>query len=156
MRDLKYIIVALISHPNFKTAIIFNGMINHCDMIPKGYKAVSAGFCTISNGLHWLFIQTYGKSESLGLESRGIDATIIRKTLERSIDMMDMDDPTEQNPSISDKAQEIAREIMTENIEPDRKVKEYDVWIDKGIDFTKGPMSGKDINLPDEDGHWNK
>jgi hypothetical protein len=97
MCDLKYIIVALISHPNFKTAIIFNDMINHCDMVPKGYKAVSAGFCIIENGLHWLNIKTYGRSESLDLESRGIDTIIIRKTLERSIDMIDMDDPTEQN-----------------------------------------------------------
>jgi hypothetical protein len=77
------------------------------------------------------------------------------------------------NTSISDKAQEIAREIMTENIEPNRDSSWVNLdtpqppssfrstnrkYMEKTLkdipDFLK--ISGKPINLPDEDGHWNK
>lgn len=66
MNELKYVCVI---PPGFNEigarAIIFNGLINHIDMVrflieKRGFTVMSAGFIDISNG-----IKCYGESESI-------------------------------------------------------------------------------------------
>ena len=83
MRDLKYVIVQS-SGRTAPVAILFNGMINHCDMVPKGFNVWSAGFCTIRPTVISFDITVFGSSSSLKLNARIEDGDIIRKTLERT------------------------------------------------------------------------
>ncbi len=92
MNELKYIIVI---PPGFNEqlgarAIIFNGLIVHKEMIPKGFKCFSAGFLTftfnldLNKGLDG-GVYCYGKSESIGIKScPAFDAMIIKRTLTRT------------------------------------------------------------------------
>jgi len=85
MRDIKYIVV---EDPNsgYLFAILFNGMISHVDMVPKKYKCISGGFCTIDTVLILTdSVKVFGKAESLGLNSRSEDARLIYHTLSRTL-----------------------------------------------------------------------
>lgn len=87
MRELKYLIVIREGHPDYPSAILFNGLINHVDMQPQGFKTVSAGFCMVrGTSLGNFLITVWGNSASMGIESHpGNDEDIIRKTLDRTI-----------------------------------------------------------------------
>ena len=83
MNDLKYVIVIPIGMNELGArAIIFNGMINHRDVTGLNYIPFSAGFCSFdsSSGVS-IIIKTWGRSESLGLESKEGDDIIIQRTL---------------------------------------------------------------------------
>jgi len=83
MNDLKYIIVEQLRSSGIKRAIIFNGMINHCEVVPneKYWKVISAGFCQVS-GMMSMDVKVWGKSVSLGdLPSQPEDAEIIMRTV---------------------------------------------------------------------------
>ena len=85
---MKYVIVKT---ANFETAIIFDTIIQHCDVTDQ--KVISAGFCAFSfdetlEGPYcsvgdWS-VSVYGESISLGVKSRKKDADIIKKALNTS------------------------------------------------------------------------
>lgn len=87
MNDLKYVIVVPKGFASLSgRAIIFNGIINHCDVVkglPEGWRTISAGFMKFdhfSDDINTL--QVWGKSESLGIESDPVlDKILIRQTL---------------------------------------------------------------------------
>lgn len=61
--------------------ILFPDMICHCDMVPKGYEAISAGFCNydIANG--FVTVDMESKSETLKLGPISHDAEFIQQWL---------------------------------------------------------------------------
>lgn len=78
MNELKYLIVKQSGmNDKGRRAIVFNGLINHSSMLPRGFKLCSAGFCTIKDGN----VTTKGRSESLDCDSHEDDADIIKSTL---------------------------------------------------------------------------
>lgn len=84
MNDLKYVIVQLHGVGN-KIAIVFNDLINHCDVVKAPFVACSAGFCKVESGDIFLQVSVWGESVSLKLKSDNEDAEVIRKTLERTV-----------------------------------------------------------------------
>lgn len=74
LAEMKYIVVR--NCEDCEHAIVFPGQINHEDVArihrDDNLKVVSAGFCTIAD-----YIQAWGRSDSLNLESRKNDAGII-------------------------------------------------------------------------------
>jgi len=85
MNDLKYVILTFTAMPNHKTAVLFNGMYNHCDFLPKEATCESAGFCVIESGFPLMTVKVYGNSSSLKVKSKPEDAEIIEDTLARNI-----------------------------------------------------------------------
>lgn len=87
MNDLKYVIVvmnnsSMMSQRRHARAIIFNGHISHSSVVPKGFKVLSAGFCSVKNGVLKPEIKCWGQATSLELKSNPeFDAEIIRQTL---------------------------------------------------------------------------
>jgi hypothetical protein len=83
MNELKYIIV---TPDGFNTimgarAIIFNGLFNHCDMVPPRVTVESAGFMKLGKNGHSI-VTCYGRSESLDLDSNpNFDSIIVTRTL---------------------------------------------------------------------------
>jgi len=87
-KELKYVIVKNMKlDTDREKAIVFDCDLVHCFIYPNtkdnpdnSTKIVSAGFCKLTyddrfeNGL---IVETYGKSKSLGIKSRKIDANII-------------------------------------------------------------------------------
>ena len=70
---LKYIVVG---DEHLPLAIVFNPILSHAD-VAGSRKVLSAGFCYLHNDLN-PEASAWGKSETLGVESRGeIDAEII-------------------------------------------------------------------------------
>ena len=86
--ELKYIID---KHGNFA---LFSPVNAHNDMARGFYeKPISAGFCKLERGTnggntqaHLIFVRCYGKSTSLGLDSRKEDGGIITKKLNNLYD----------------------------------------------------------------------
>lgn len=77
MREpLKYIIV---EDSGIENAVVFNSILSHADV---GFRyartVVSAGFCYLPDKFNW-YVTCYGKSITLGIESRDEDAEIIQK-----------------------------------------------------------------------------
>ena len=82
----KYIIVEMFSGVcTFETTIVFPCFIGHDDMArAMGYKpekVLAAGFVNVGVDYGEIVVGTYGKSTSLGVESREEDARLIRKAL---------------------------------------------------------------------------
>ena len=69
-------------------SVLFNHGIEHIDEA-NGRNVTSAGFCTIGvNAVGMLFIECYGRSESLNIDSNPErDAMIIRKIAEQMAEM---------------------------------------------------------------------
>ena len=90
MNDLKYVIII---PPGMELsgarAIIFNGLINHCDVVSQsmldyGFKVHSAGFFCFEDK-DTTKVKVWGKSESLGVEcDEIIDRITILLTVNRS------------------------------------------------------------------------
>jgi hypothetical protein len=89
MEAPKYIVVKMFSGlSTFDIPIIFPAIIGHNDMAQAlGYKpekVLAAGFVMLSPKKYSdsvVNVATYGKSVSLGVESRPEDASLIRKAL---------------------------------------------------------------------------
>lgn len=86
MRDLKYILVVGKNIPAqfvsaMTLAIVFNGMINHADVVPEGFNVVGAGFCVIVKGE----VTVHGASSSLKISSKPQDALVISRTINRMV-----------------------------------------------------------------------
>ena len=75
-----------------EVAIVFDSLISHCDIGTTGDsrgKAISAGFFCV--GLirekdiedKEFYVSTFGKSDSLGIESRKEDARLIKRVLRK-------------------------------------------------------------------------
>lgn len=84
MNDLKYLIWV---PPGFDEirgarAIIFNGLINHSDMVPPEGEVIRGGFIRNTKTRDIDKMICHGKSESLGVESnKAMDTMIVRATL---------------------------------------------------------------------------
>ena len=80
MIETKYVIVN-------RCAIVFSGAIQHKDMVGYNEKCEGAGFVSFAaevdvNGeVERLVAKTYGKSISLGIESRSEDSEIINRQI---------------------------------------------------------------------------
>lgn len=91
MNEIKYVIVIPRGmNKNGARAILFNGMINHKDMVQtilatKEFVLHSAGFCTV-----FPEIKAWGRSESLEVGSRKDDAEVINRTLRHNHTVTDM------------------------------------------------------------------
>ena len=77
MREpLKYIII---ENTGIENAVVFNSILSHADV---GFRyartVISAGFCTLPDKLN-NHVSVWGKSTTLGIESREEDAAIIQK-----------------------------------------------------------------------------
>ena len=79
MREpLKYIIV---ENTGIENAIVFNSILSHEDVGGRfrlNRTVISAGFCYLPDELNE-HVSTYGKSTTLGIESREEDAEIIQR-----------------------------------------------------------------------------
>lgn len=73
MDRTKYVIIETFA---CELAIVFDEIISHHE-VGRNFKIVSAGFCSIRNNK----VTVWGKSDSLGKESREEDAEIISKSL---------------------------------------------------------------------------
>ena len=78
-RDTKYIIVDN-GENGTEIPIIFSNLLSHND-IAQGYvgKVISAGFCQID--IETGFVEAFGKSDTLKIESRPQDTEIIKREL---------------------------------------------------------------------------
>ena len=84
--DGKYIIKEI---KGLEVAILFDALINHCDIgtckESRG-KTVSAGFFYASEYAHAsdvedVDVEVFGRSESLNMDSRPVDAEIIKRVI---------------------------------------------------------------------------
>jgi len=72
----KYIIV---TDGGLEFAIIFDKILAHKNISAGRTQVVSAGFCSLDSDGVW---HTYGKSESLSLDSRPQDAKILNRIMD--------------------------------------------------------------------------
>ncbi|RDJ35729.1 MAG: hypothetical protein DWQ19_13000 [Crenarchaeota archaeon] len=73
MKDpAKYIVI---EHYGAELPIIFHHVVEHA-MVARGFRVLSAGFVDITNG-----VSVWGKSQSLGMESREEDKQLIERML---------------------------------------------------------------------------
>ena len=93
MNNAKYIIY---DYGGYDVAVIFHAVVDHSrmveDVIPgdaygdKKAKVKGAGFVSIGVNREGFVVSCYGKSTTLGIESRGDeDAVVVRSTLGYSI-----------------------------------------------------------------------
>ncbi len=74
---MKYIIVE--AELGLETPVIFPESIQH-QQIGNRQNVISAGFCTITQGVDWIKVSCYGKSDSLRKVSRPeIDSKLLEE-----------------------------------------------------------------------------
>ena len=73
---LKYVII---EDAMIENAVVFNSILSHADLVGRYSRAVvSAGFCSLPDKLN-NHVRAWGKSTTLGIESREEDAEIIQQ-----------------------------------------------------------------------------
>lgn len=81
VQDLKYVVVMAFG---MEVPIVLTPLQQHCEVVPTaGRTIVAAGFCQIAGTSAGLHVTAYGRSDSLGRESRPEkDAALIKRWLE--------------------------------------------------------------------------
>jgi hypothetical protein len=80
--SLKYVIVTSMG---LEVPIIFPALLDH-NYVAQGYNAVSAGYVSVQPRGDGFFVDVWGKSTTLGLQSRPEDVAIIVRELTRPLD----------------------------------------------------------------------
>lgn len=84
MRDLKYNIFKI---GNYEVAVIFNGLISHSQMVPKGMELLSAGFFSFIKGYQSIVRVKVHEDKASSVEKypRKNDFMILEHTLNKML-----------------------------------------------------------------------